>query len=89
MRHDVQDGWCICNEFHGSPEAAGKLKLLPGGESKNNTPIALPCGCRIKNRQGAFICGASAPTQRQPDGTLECRHGKSWVLRERFIEVLR
>lgn len=50
-------------------------------------PDALPCGCRLKNAQGAWIAGRYAPTQLNSDGTRTCRHGRTWKASVKFVEV--
>lgn len=50
-------------------------------------PDALPCGCKIKNRQGKVIAGAWAPTQIAEDGTRHCRCGVLWRAEVRFVKV--
>lgn len=59
-----------------------------GGPRSDNYPAELPCGCLLKNAQGAWIAGKHAPTQRQPDGTRVCRHGRRWRLKCVFVEIL-
>lgn len=51
------------------------------------SPDTLPCGCRIKNRQGATIAGPYAPTRLGPDGMRICRCGWRWMPEVRFVEV--
>lgn len=50
-------------------------------------PDALPCGCRLKNRQGKTISGAWAPTQLAEDGTRHCRCGILWKAQVHFTRV--
>jgi len=52
-------------------------------------PEALPCGCRIKNRQGKTISGPHAPTSLTPSGMRRCRCGRYWEAFVTFNEVRR
>jgi hypothetical protein len=48
-------------------------------------PHVLPCGCRIKNKQGATLL---TEAQLNDNGTRTCRsHRRTWQAVLRFIEV--
>lgn len=73
---DAKSGWCACGKYH-----AQRISRI------DEMPPELPCGCRLKNAQGAWILGRFAPTKRLDDGTRACRCGKRWRLEKRFVEV--
>lgn len=60
---------------------------MPGVKRPDTFPDTLPCGCKLKNRQGAWIAGKFAPTQRRADGLRVCRHGRVWKPTCEFVEV--
>lgn len=71
-------GWCNrCLKYHDTqaPARAPSTKAL----------VALPCGCKLKNRQGAWLSGRYAPTKLLEDGTRLCRCGKRWELL--YVEI--
>ncbi len=79
---DTKAGWCACGEYH--KKLSREVRAF-GGPAK--TPSALPCGCVIRNQQGATISGKFAPTKLLPNGERLCRCGKRWRIETRYVEV--
>ena len=47
-------------------------------------PDVLPCGCRLKNSQGAMILTHHETLR---DGTKVCDHDKRWKVEVRVVEI--
>ncbi len=81
---DTLAGWCSCGQYH---KKEREPSHAPAKEKPGLPPGILPCGCRVRNAQGATITGKFAPTRLIEDGVRACRCGRKWKVHSKWIEV--